>query len=284
MKRDAYCDLHTHTLYSDGTLSPSQLLELARENGVRVLALTDHDTLAGFAEATEAGRRLGIEVICGIELSVLHEGRDLHLLGYFLHQAVKLQDILRELESSRFRRAQRMVARLQELGCDIDFGAVQKRSQGRVIGRPHVAEELVARGHVPDIETAFERWIGDGAPAYIPKRTLGLAEGATRLRKAGGVASLAHPHVYRLDEALIAALPRLGVAGLEVWHPSHDSATADRYLEWAVRYDLVATGGSDFHRPTPGGIVPGDLGVTASQLERLRARLPAPGSGPHAYT
>jgi predicted metal-dependent phosphoesterase TrpH len=275
MSKEARCDLHLHTHCSDGALPPRQLIELAHQQGLRTLALTDHDTLDGVPAAAAAGRELGIDVIPGIELSVLHAERDLHLLGYFITAPRVLEDVLQAMVESRLSRAHAMVQRLTALGLPIEFEAVRARARGRIVGRPHVAEELVARGYVPDTDTAFERWIGDGAPACIPKSTLGLAEGAALLRAAGGVTSLAHPHVYGIGSELIAQLAGLGVTGLEVWHPSHDAATTEKYLGWATQHGLVATGGSDFHRPAPGGILPGDLGVTREQLERLRARVPA---------
>jgi len=275
MSKEPRCDLHLHTHCSDGVLPPRELIDLAHQQGLRTLALTDHDTLDGVPEATAAGRELGIDVIPGIELSVVHEKREVHLLGYFIRAAHVLEDVLQQMVESRLTRAQRMVQRLTELGCPIDFEAVRARAHGRIVGRPHIAEELVARGHVPDTDTAFDRWIGDGAPACVPKRTLSLAEGAALLRAAGGVTSLAHPHVYGIGPELIAQLGGLGVTCIEVWHPSHDAATTEQYLGWATQYGLAATGGSDFHRPTTGGILPGDLGVTPERLDLLRARMPA---------
>jgi 3',5'-nucleoside bisphosphate phosphatase len=269
MTATAACDLHTHTLHSDGELEPAALVELAAQRGLAALAITDHDVLDAIPAAERRGGELGLEVIAGIELSVDEGGRDVHLLGYFVSRPEVLQASLAALHEERRRRAERMVERLAGLGCAIEYDAVLQRARGGVVGRPHVAEELLSRGHVASINDAFDRFLAVDRPAYLPKRTLGLVDAVALLRRAGAVPVVAHPGASDIDDLL----PRLrpaGVLGLEVWHPQHSESDIRRYQRLARRYDLLPTGGSDFHRHQPGGLLPGDVGVPLEVLAALR--------------
>jgi predicted metal-dependent phosphoesterase TrpH len=271
MHRLDTCDLHTHTLHSDGELTPEALVELAASRGLAALAITDHDVLDAIPAATRRGAALGVEIVPGIELSVDEDGRDVHLLGYFVSRPELLHTALTELQAERRRRAARMVERLADLGCAIDYDAVLVRARGGVVGRPHVAEELLAHGHVDSINDAFDRYLATDRPAYFAKRTLGLADAARLLRSAGAVPAVAHPGASDLGP-LLPHLRAAGVLGLEVWHPKHTATQVRRYLRIAQHYDLLPTGGSDFHRLLPGGILPGDVPVKLEVLEALRAR------------
>jgi predicted metal-dependent phosphoesterase TrpH len=237
-----------------------------------VMALSDHDTVDGLPEAQEAGRQHGVEVIPAIELSARHGNREYHILGYFVRDPEVLQPVLEEICESRRTRAQRMVERLCDLGYPIEWSAVQRRSQGKVIGRPHIAEELIAQGHVSNFNSAFTKWLGDGKPAHVEKVTVGLQEGIRLLGQAGAVAVLAHPATYDCTEELLDEMAAIGLQGLEVWHPQNDVPANDKYLQWVEARGMVATGGSDFHRQLSGGILPGDVGVTAPRLAELRSR------------
>ncbi|UCE02444.1 MAG: PHP domain-containing protein [Candidatus Latescibacterota bacterium] len=267
--RSPTCDLHAHTLHSDGALSPQALVSLAASRGVQALALTDHDSVDGIEEARAQGTAVGLEVVAGIELSVRHEERELHVLGYFVRHTEILGEPLASMRQARLERVERIVERLHHLGMPIDLEAVRRRARGRVVGRPHVADEMVSRGYVADVHTAFQRWLGTGKPAYLQRHALSFAQGVALLERAGAVPVLAHPEVSR-GAGLIPSLARQGLRGLEVWHPTHDDEAVARYLQLARDLDLVPTGGSDFHRETPGGILPGDVGVTREELERLR--------------
>jgi predicted metal-dependent phosphoesterase TrpH len=264
-----YCDLHSHTLCSDGVLSPEALVDLAATRRVAALAVTDHDTVEGLDAACARGVELGIEVVPGIELSIEEGSMDVHLLGYFVSRPAVLADALAEIRRERVTRARRIVERLRELGYELEYAAVAARARGGVVGRPHVAEEMVARGHVASLNDAFDRWLGADRPAYIAKRSVGLAAGAALLRAAGAVPVVAHPGPSDLD-ALVPWLRDQGVAGLEVWHPKHDESQRGRYAEMARRHGLVPTGGTDFHREIPGGLLPGDLQIPMSVLDALR--------------
>jgi hypothetical protein len=263
------CDLHNHTLYSDGALTPTELVDLAAARGVAALALTDHDTVAGLPEAERRGALRGVEIVAGIELSVEEGSFDVHLLGYFIRRPEQLAAALEEIQTERRSRARRMVERLAELGCRLDLEAVLGRARGGVVGRPHVAEELVHRGYVRDMDEAFDRYLASGRPAYSPKRSLGLEEAAGLLRRSGAVPVVAHPGPSDLDP-LLPRLGACGVLGLEVWHPRHDAGAVRRYRRAAEEGGLLPTGGSDFHRLVPGGIQPGDLQLPIAVLDALR--------------
>jgi 3',5'-nucleoside bisphosphate phosphatase len=263
------CDLHSHTLYSDGALEPEALVDLAVRNGLAALAVTDHDVVDALPAAMARGAALGIEVIPGIELSVDEHGTDIHVLGYFVSRPAILHEALETIQRDRRTRARRIVERLAALGCPIEYEAVEARARGGVVGRPHVAEELIARGHVPNLEAAFDRYLATGKPAYEAKRALGLAESAALLRAAGAVPVVAHPGPSGLD-ALVPELRAKGILGLEVWHPKHDERQIRGYLAAAERHGLLPTGGSDFHRLLPGGLEPGSVRVPLEVLDALR--------------
>jgi predicted metal-dependent phosphoesterase TrpH len=272
MAETPFHDLHTHTHCSDGELTPTELVTLAARQGVTIMALSDHDTFEGLAEARRAGERFGVEVIAAIELSATLAQREFHVLAYFVRRPEIVQPVLDDIAASRRTRARQIVDRLEQLGYRLDWPAVQKRAQGTVIGRPHIAAELVAQGHVATMSGAFNKLLGDGKPACIPKRTVSVDEGLRLLQQAGGVPVLAHPATYDCDEELLDELVSLGLQGLEVWHPQNDAVTSERYLQWVESRGLLATGGSDFHRMIEGGILPGDVGVTPERLAALRSR------------
>jgi 3',5'-nucleoside bisphosphate phosphatase len=250
------CDLHTHSRCSDGTLSPTQLLDEAQRHGVRALALTDHDTLEGFAEASERGRALGIEVLSGVELSVSEdEGRrQLHLLGYGVSALPgPLLDALERLRIARQERAERSLSALRTQGIELDPARVREIAGSGTIGRPHLARALVEAGHCSDSEDAFARFLRTGRPAYVPSPGLAARDAIALVHQAGGVASLAHPPLsIGIDregglEKLVGRLIALGLDGLEVDHPKHTPKQRRRLARWCREHGLLATGGSDFH-------------------------------------
>lgn len=266
----AYCDLHSHTLCSDGALTPEALVDLAASRGLQALAVTDHDTIDGLERARARGQTAGIEIVPGIELSIEEGSMDVHLLGYFISRPSVLTSALDEICRARVTRARTIVERMCELGYALEYSAVEARARGGVVGRPHVAEEIVARGYAATMNEVFDRWLGSDRPAYVAKRSIGLAEGAALLREAGAVPVVAHPGPSELD-ALVPWLREQGVAGIEVWHPKHDDSQRRRYLEMAERHQLVPTGGTDFHREIPGGYLPGAMQIPMSVLDALRS-------------
>lgn len=275
-------DLHAHTVVSDGTLTPRALVRLAFERGLSALAVTDHDHVGGIAEARDEGLRLGVEIVSGIELSVEHEGLDVHLLGHLVDEtSPALLARLASLRAAREARAARMVERLRALGVAIRLEDVAREAggAGNALGRPHVARAMMRAGAVATIEEAFERYLASGRPAYVPKAKLGAAEAIALVHAAGGVATLAHPVTLPEDrrEPVVRAFADAGLDGLETDHSKHGPDDARRFRAWARELGLVATGGSDFHGDNKPGVelgtgLDGNVRVTRATLDELKKR------------
>lgn len=243
-------DLHNHTTYSDGTLSPGALVAAAIAAGVKALAVTDHDTLAGWDEAiTAAGSDLTI--VPGVELSTTENGRSLHVLGFYPNRE-RLAPVLAKQLAGRRQRAEAMAQKLADLGYPITLPALAGNCAP---GRPHLAAALMAAGHVSSHQEAFERWLGDNGPAYVPYANLSAVEGIRLLRDCGAVPVWAHPYLFRggTVETVLPKLVEAGLMGLEVYHPSHSPSDVRRLENFCDRYGLLKTGGSDYHGPGPDG-------------------------------
>jgi hypothetical protein len=266
-------DLHTHSLRSDGAYEPAEIIRRAAARGVRVLSLSDHDTLAGAAEAALEGERLGVRVIAATELNTESEWGDVHVLGYFLDPAdAALEDRLRWLREHRGRRIELMVEKLNALGYPVRIERVMEIAQGGALGRPHLAQALFEAGHVPKYDAAFATLISKDSPAYVARVGLTPLEAVRLVRAHGGVASLAHPFTAIELDALMPSLVESGLAGIECYYGSHPPASTVRYLALAKRYDLVPTGGSDFHGRGEHGAPLGGVRVPAASIEALEAR------------
>ncbi|MEO0562077.1 MAG: PHP domain-containing protein [Chloroflexota bacterium] len=268
-------DLHSHTTASDGELTPAQLMALAYERGVTTIAVTDHDTTDGVRPAMTAAEMLGITVVPGIELSAeTDEDGDVHMLGYFIDlDNTDFQTRLGEFRENRYHRGRAIVRRLNELGVALDFAAVEAQADGAPITRPHIARAMVAAGHAPDLQTAFDNYLADDAPAYVRRMKMTPEEAVDLIHSAGGVAVMAHPGRVAAYERILDRLGQHGVDGVEVNHPSNDQAVKQRAAEMAAQYDLITTGGSDFHRPERDGTVRlGAYHPPAGALEALRAK------------
>ena len=271
-------DLHAHTVVSDGTLTPADLVLLARRSGLAAVAVTDHDHLGGLAEARAAGEREGVEVVAGVELSVTHPAGDVHLLGYLVDdQDAALLGRLERLRDARAQRAQRIVARLQELGVPLtveDLAREAMAGGGGAVGRPHVARALVARGFASNIQDAFDQWLADGRPAAVPKEKLTAREAIDLVRGAGGVAVLAHAVTLPEDarEPIVRELAKLGLGGVEVDYPKHDAALRAKLRALADELGLVATGGSDYHGANKPDVGLGMVDVDYAVVDALRGR------------
>ena len=243
-------DLHLHTTASDGRLSPDALVARAAGLGLTIISVTDHDTTAGLAEAQASAARYGLRLVPGIEITAVEEARDVHVLGYFFDpDDGPLAEFLRGQREDRRRRVEAMVQRLADLGVPVDAPrllASVTPGSGRALGRPHVADALVAAGHAHDRGDAFDRFLGSGRPAFVPRRGAGVNEVAGIVAAAGGVASLAHPGLMPLDPAIPGFVAR-GLLAIEVWHSDHDAATTERYRQLAQALGIGMSGGSDFH-------------------------------------
>lgn len=261
-------DTHTHSTASDGSLSPTELVSLAKEKGILGLALTDHDTVDGLEEAAEAGRRLDVTVLPGIELSAEHNERDVHVLGYWIDPARMLATgRLQQLSAARTGRIYEIVRRLSILGMELDADAIIS-SAGSSPGRPHVAAAMIEAGYVGSLREAFIKWLGRGMPAYVPRAKLSPFEAIELIRSAGGVAAIAHPGCG-VPDRLIRPLIRAGIGGIEVYHPDHNRAAEKKYAAIALQNGLAALGGSDFH--AHGGQEIGCRVTTVGQLGKLAA-------------
>lgn len=269
-------DLHTHTTASDGALAPRELVERAHGLGIRTLSVTDHDTMAGIPEAAAAAAARGMEFVSGIEITAVHEGRDVHMLGYFLDpQPAALAPFLERQRQDRVRRAREMSVRLAALGAPIDVEALVAGAEaaGKAVARPTVARALLAAGHVTSLQQAFDRWLADGRPAYVPRIGASPAEVVRLVTRSGGVPVLAHPGLLRRDE-LIPELAEAGLGGIEAYHSDHDAGAQSRYLRLAARYDLAVSGGSDFHGDDhPRARCFGRVGLPRERFGPLRARV-----------
>ena len=255
----ARLDLHTHSTHSDGMKPPGWVVQQAAANGAKLLALSDHDTLAGVEAAQAEGHGLGVEVIAGVEIGVNDpELGELHVLGYFSEQA-PLGDLERQLAAyreERQSRARRTVDRLGELGLPIDYEAVVAIANGASIGRPHIARALVEAGHVESVQEAFNRYLRNDGPAYIPRTLLSLTDSLEMIHNAGGFASLAHPTRYDNPTVATNSFASAGGDGLEIYYRNDGPDELANGEQLARRLGLVPTVGSDFHGLHPDEIRP----------------------------
>jgi predicted metal-dependent phosphoesterase TrpH len=265
-------DLHLHTTASDGVLAPRELVRAANSSGLKAFAITDHDTVEGIPEAMAEAEALGIELIPGVEVSANFGEASVHVLGLFIeHREPWLEKFFREAAARRIERVHEMVRRLGGLGIAISVEAVLARSSHGTVGRPHVAEVLVAEGVVRTMSEAFDRYLGDDCPAYVGYEKVTLRDAVELIRRAGGIASLAHPVLLR-DDSLIPRMVDDDLQALEVFHRDHTPEKAAEYDRLASKLGLLHSGGSDFHRPEDGE--PPRLGcpeLTEEAFERLRA-------------
>lgn len=240
-------ELHCHTTCSDGTLTPTELVRAALEAGVRALAITDHDTLAGWDEAQQAAAETGLEVVPGLELSTVCNDRSLHILGFYPERE-KLEPPLRERIAGRHQRAKAIAEKLAALGYPVTLPEIGGEMAP---GRPHIAAALVKAGHASSQQEAFTRWLGDDGPAYVQYDKFAAEDGIRLLRDCGAVPVWAHPYLFRggTVETVLPKLVAAGLMGIEVYHPHHSTSEVRRLEEACRQYGLLMTGGSDYHGP-----------------------------------
>lgn len=265
-------DLHTHTNASDGELAPAQLVALAIEHGLDVIAVADHDTTNGLDAALVAARQTMLEVIPAVELSADVEDAEVHVLGYFMNwRDGDFQAMLEKFRDARFGRAEKMTRKLAELGAPVSFERIKEIAGDASLGRPHVAQALVEAGHVADVKEAFDKYIGRNGPAYVERFRLTPQDAVALILRAGGVPVLAHPRdVTNWVEPLVKA----GLVGLEVHYLAYDDATRAQLSRLAKQYGLLATGGSDFHGLSKMGHMSGlgEMHVPPEVVEKLREK------------
>jgi 3',5'-nucleoside bisphosphate phosphatase len=268
-------DLHTHTTASDGRCTPDQLVARASTAGVRILAVTDHDTVAGCAPVEAACAKAGIEFVTGIEITAVLDERDIHVLGYFIDPLSEpLQAFLVTQRRQRVDRVHQIVARLAARGIVLDADAILRPAAidaTKAVGRPWIARALVAAGHVPDVGSAFEHWLARGRPAFVPRLGAQPGEVFARIHDAGGIASLAHPSTTGRDDA-IPGFVDAGLDALEAFHSDHDEAATLGYLQMAKSLGILVSGGSDFHGDeSHGPAAPGAISLPDAMFDRLKA-------------
>ncbi len=279
-----FVDLHVHTSCSDGSFSPAEVVWRAVDVGLGAIAITDHDAVDGNAEAFAEGAQQGLEVIPGVELSCDFTPTNVHVVGLFIDPTNEgLNEALADVREYRKRRNPKILAKLAEMGMPIDLDEVAAKAGGKTIGRPHIAEVMVEKGYVAEFKEAFEKYLAYNKPAYVARRRISAEEGIALIHSAGGVALLAHPGVYalppRILDNMVFKLARAGLDGVEVYYSDHlptDTALLKRLVD---EYDLLASGGTDFHGSAkPGieiGIGRGDLKVPYELVARMKARLGA---------
>lgn len=277
----AFVDLHMHSTASDGSRTPADVVRAAAFAGLAAIALTDHDTVAGLAEAQVAGAELGVRIVNGVELSAVEGDAETHLLGLHLRDVLVIERELGALRDMRERRGQRIVEKLVALGVLVTFADVLAQASGGAVGRPHVARALVADGWATDVRDAFDRYLGAGKPAYVAKDQLGMADAIAIIHSAGGLAVLAHPGGAGTRERLT-ALMALGLDGVEVRHPGHSPSDTARLSAVAAQLGLVISGGSDWHGAAEGPRTIGMMQVPGQWLALQDAHLAAVGRAPVA--
>lgn len=272
-------DLHLHTTHSDGSCTPAEVVGLAHQAEVTALAITDHDITTGLTEASAAGEALGIEIIPGVEISSSLGNSELHILGYFLDwQDTPLNERLKTLRDSRHRRNPKIIERLQSLGIDLTYEEVRALAGSDSVGRPHIARALMDKGVVTSAKEAFDRFLAEGKPAYVPRDLPSPAEAIHWIKAARGLAVLAHPTWVRCtDQSLVELVRQLkadGLDGLEVYYSTHAARQTREYLSLAQQLGLLVTGGSDFHGLTKPdievGIGKGSLHIPTSLLPKMK--------------
>lgn len=273
-------DLHSHTSASDGTQTPAANVRLAKEVGLAALAITDHDTVSGVAEAMAEGVRLGIEVVPGVEISTVAEGQDIHVLGYYIDiEDETFLGRLSQLRKTRDQRNEMIIERLHKLGMDITMEEVidwasESKQEDDSIGRPHIAQALMHKGYVGSVNEAFERWLGKNGAAYVHLPRIQPGTAIQWIHEAGGTAVLAHPGLYDNDE-LVIKLIKEGLDGIEAYHSEHSPEAELKYRKIADQYGLFVTAGSDFHGSREGVLYHGALGsrrIDVAVLEKLSKR------------
>lgn len=272
-------DLHIHTIFSDGSNKPQEIVDMAKDNNFSTIAISDHDTLDGINPALEYAKDKDIEVIPAIEFSTFEGKAEIHILGYFIdHENELLRRKVKKIFDSRKIRAQKMVDLLNKQNVNITFEEVKNMASDDYIGRPHIAKLMVKRGYINEMKDAFtDQYIGNGGKAYVKKYKLSPKEAIDLILKTGGIPVLAHPvfinHGEAMDKHDIKELKDNGLLGLEVYHSKHHDQTKKHYKKIALELDLLITGGSDFHGDNSPGVNLGDIRLSDRYVEKLKEKV-----------
>lgn len=267
--KNKYADLHLHTNFSDGTLSPEQIVLKAKCSGLSTIAITDHDTIDGIDPAIKAGKKYNLEVIPGIELSAETDIEEVHILGFYIDWYNQdLRNKINELSESRRKRIIKMIDKLNDIGIKLEYETVLSKLNAVSIGRPHLASVLVESGYVSTISEAFDKFLNNNSPIYIAKQKLYPAEAIKIVLKAGGIPVLAHPGY--LQQTMLNELISFGLMGLEAFHPCLDIQISNYYCELAKKYNLLITGGSDYHGFSDSKVSIGEIRLPYKYIEDMK--------------
>ena len=276
-------DLHTHSTASDGTMSPTELIEYAKEKDLEALALTDHDTIGGLQEAISAGDKFGIEVVPGIEISAEYPDSTLHILGYYID--FKNKEFLKNisiLQKARTERNPKIAKKLQAIGINISFEEIVEEAGTGLVGRPHFAQVLLKKGYVKNTKEAFDKYLKKGAPAYEDKFRFPPGEAISHIIKAGGIPVLAHPSTLNCRtnsdlESFVSEMIKYGLRGIETYYAEHSHSQIKLFKHIAEKHNLILTGGTDFHgkniKGVELGIGRGRLHIPYSLLDKMKSML-----------
>jgi len=264
-------DLHTHTLFSDGTETPEKIVELAKQAGLTSIAITDHDVVAGIDRAIKRGQELGVEVIPGIEFTTEDLNAEIHIVGCFIdYKDLKLLEIIKKMQKARKDRIYKICEKLKAINVNLDPAEVFKIAGHEAAGRPHVAKALMKQGSVSNFKEAFNRYIAFNGPAYVSHYKLSPAEAIKLVLDARGLPIFAHPAVSHCDQ-IIPDLKKAGLVGIEAHYISHSQSQTEHYLKLAEKYGLLVSGGSDYHGEGSGReIKPGDVSISDELMDKLR--------------
>jgi len=264
-------DLHIHSIYSDGSFTPEEIVYKAKKLKLKVISITDHDSISGIEEEIEAGKKLKVEIVPGVEMSTDVGNDEIHILGYYIDWKNKIfLTQLKIFQESRAKRNKKLVERLKELGMPVNYHELKKlAAKGGVVNRLHIARLMKEKGYVSSIGEAFEEWLNPGKPAYIKRMKVSPFEIIQLILDIGGIPVFAHPYLSKRDD-LIADFVKAGLKGIEVYHSAHNAQAEQHYRKIAQKYHLLITGGSDCHGKNKDKILMGTVNVPATLLENLK--------------
>jgi 3',5'-nucleoside bisphosphate phosphatase len=263
-------DLHIHTRYSDGSLSPEEVVKSADEKGLACCAITDHDSVSGVAQGIEAGNALGVEIIPAVEISAEESGREIHILGYCIdYKDNRLLGFLSNIRKDRINRLHKMIGLLKEHGVSVDINELLKIAGDVSISRLHIAKYMQKKGIVANWRDAFKTYIGDNKPCYVSSFRYTAKDVIEMIKLSGGISVIAHPGLYKIDSILLKLIQQ-GIKGIEVYHTEHSANMSAAYKDFAEKHNLLITGGSDCHGNVKGGLLIGKTTIPYSYVEALK--------------
>jgi len=268
-----WADLHVHTTWSDGVFSPEFMVQKASEAGLRAIAITDHDAVRGIDEAVEAGNKMDVEIVPGIELSTSNGIHDVHILGYFFDpHCSDMLEYVRYFQEERVKRARKIIDKLRKMGIRLNADVVIASAGHGAVGRPHIADALMEEGFVLSYDEAFYKYIGDGKPAFVKKPEISPAEGLALIHKSGGLAFLAHPGMDLTDDEIIQVVKQ-GLDGIEILHPKHSVDMVNHFYNFANIHRLLVSGGSDCHGNRKGEMMMGRFNIPYKFVSEIKKAL-----------